>query len=131
MKNRFIVAAGLMAGTTLMLAAAPAMARVDVELNIGVPTYYGRPAPVYVQPHPTYIQPRPVYVERQPYYVQPQPYYVDRHYRDEWRERHWRGRHGRGYDVDRDGVPNRYDRDRDGDGVPNRYDRRPDNPYRN
>jgi hypothetical protein len=33
-------------------------------------------------------------------------------------------------DMDRDGVPNRYDRDRDGDGVPNRYDRRPDNPYR-
>jgi hypothetical protein len=34
------------------------------------------------------------------------------------------------YDADRDGVPNRYDRDRDGDGVPNRYDRRPDDPYR-
>lgn len=31
---------------------------------------------------------------------------------------------------DRDGIPNRRDRDRDGDGVPNRYDTRPDNPYR-
>ena len=40
-------------------------------------------------------------------------------------------------DRDRDGIPNRYDRDngnrhdRDGDGVPNRDDRRPDNPRRN
>jgi hypothetical protein len=36
---------------------------------------------------------------------------------------------GRG-DSDRDGVPNRVDRDRDGDGVPNRVDRAPDNPRR-
>ena len=46
-------------------------------------------------------------------------------------------RHGGGYreqrhwDIDGDGIPNRYDRvynprwDRDGDGVPNRYDRTP------
>lgn len=34
------------------------------------------------------------------------------------------------YYGDRDGVPNRYDRDRDNDGVPNRYDRAPNNPYR-
>ena len=33
-------------------------------------------------------------------------------------------------DRDNDGVANRYDRDRDGDGVPNRYDRAPDNRYR-
>ena len=32
---------------------------------------------------------------------------------------------------DRDGIPNRFDRDRDNDGVPNRYDNRPNNPYRN
>jgi hypothetical protein len=31
---------------------------------------------------------------------------------------------------DRDGVPNRFDRDRDGDGVPNRFDWDPNNPYR-
>lgn len=50
---------------------------------------------------------------------------------------------GRYRDTDRDGVPNRYDRDldndgvrnsrdrdRDGDGVPNRWDHRPENPYR-
>lgn len=39
-------------------------------------------------------------------------------------------RYHNGYDRDRDGVPNRYDRDRDNDGVPNRYDRRPNNPNR-
>jgi hypothetical protein len=35
-----------------------------------------------------------------------------------------------GYDKDRDGVPNQYDRDRDNDGVRNRNDDRPNNPYR-
>jgi hypothetical protein len=40
-----------------------------------------------------------------------------------------RGRWSRG-DLDHDGVPNRFDRDRDGDGVPNRFDRAPNNPYR-
>ena len=42
-------------------------------------------------------------------------YYHRKHTRE--RNRGWRG------DQDRDGVPNRYDRDRDGDGVPNRADR--------
>lgn len=46
----------------------------------------------------------------------------------------WDHRRGRGVnphgDLDRDGVPNRVDRDRDGDGVPNRFDDRPNNPYR-
>jgi len=37
----------------------------------------------------------------------------------------WRG------DQDRDGVPNRYDRDRDGDGINNRRDDAPSNPRRN
>jgi len=36
----------------------------------------------------------------------------------------------RGSDIDRDGVPNRYDRDRDGDGVRNRQDRAPNNSRR-
>lgn len=35
---------------------------------------------------------------------------------------------GRYRDIDRDGVPNRYDRDRDGDGIRNRFDRRPNDP---
>lgn len=41
-----------------------------------------------------------------------------------------RGRGGPGGDRDRDGVPNRVDRDKDGDGVPNRFDSAPNNPRR-
>ena len=44
---------------------------------------------------------------------------------------YYRGARHRGWDSDRDGIPNRFDRDRDNDGVPNRYDDRPNNPYRN
>jgi hypothetical protein len=45
--------------------------------------------------------------------------------------RSYRGWGHRGWDRDRDGIPNRFDRDRDNDGVPNWRDRRPNNPYRN
>ena len=50
-----------------------------------------------------------------------------------WERGERRGQYmgARGYgDGDRDGVPNRNDRDRDGDGVPNRYDNAPNNPNR-
>lgn len=73
------------------------------------------------------------------YWTQARPGY---HYRPvQWQEQggRWHMQPGR-WDRDRDGVPNRYDRDkdgdgvanhrdrdRDGDGVPNRHDRRPDN----
>lgn len=123
MNKPLTMAAGLLTGSMLLLAAAPAMARVDVDLNIGVPGYYA-PAPTYYEPRPVYVQPAPVYVAPRPVYYEQERYY-GRH--RHWEERHWRGR---GHDRDRDGVPNRYDRDRDGDGVPNRYDYRPDNPRR-
>jgi len=48
----------------------------------------------------------------------------------EFRSRYNNRYSNRWYDSDRDGVPNRYDRDRDGDGTPNRFDDRPNNPYR-
>jgi hypothetical protein len=107
-----------------LLAAAPAMARVDVDINLGVPGAYVAPAPygppprylgppAYTQPGPVYVQPGPVYVQPAPVYVQPRPVY-----REEWREREWRQRHGGRH------------WDHDGDGVPDRYDRRPNNPYR-
>lgn len=102
MKKYLAISAGLLAGTVMMLSAAPAMARVNVDVNIGVPGVF-YPAPVYVQPRPVYVQPRPVY-------VQPRPvYYKQKHHR----KHHYYSRH-----------------DRDGDGVSNRYDRRPNNPYR-
>jgi hypothetical protein len=112
MKKFLTAAAGLFAGTALMLAASPALARVDVDFHIGVPSgVYVQPAPVYVQPRPVYVQPQPVFVQPRPIYVHPQPVYSERQHHRHWRER-------------------RMYRDHDGDGVPNRYDRRPDNPYR-
>lgn len=62
-----------------------------------------------------WVQARPGYQYRQPQWVQ--------------NNGRWEMQRG-GWDRDRDGIPNRRDRDRDGDGVPNRYDERPDNPYR-
>ncbi len=58
MKKHLTIAAGLIAGAWLMMATAPAMAHVNVDLNIGVPV-----APVFVQPGPVYVQPGPVYVD--------------------------------------------------------------------
>ena len=70
----------------------------------GRPTYYSAP-PVYAAPAQTrYVAvPAPVYVAR----PAPPP-------RAAWG---WR-------DDDRDGIPNRYDRDRNNDGVPDRFQRR-------
>lgn len=117
MKKYHAIAAGLLIGTTLMLGATPAMARVDVGVNIGIPGLYVQPAPVYVQPQPYYVEPEPVYVQPRPVYVQPQPVYIEQR---GWREHQWREHRRHEW----------RDHDRDGDGVPNRYDSRPDNPYR-
>lgn len=136
MKTRLAVITGLLAGAVMILATAPAMARTDVLVGIGIPMYV-QPAPVHVQPHLIYRQPQPYYVQAQPYYVQPQPYYRppqpyyrDRYHRQDWRRHHWNGDYRSRHDQDCDGIPNRYDRDRDGDGVPNRFDQRPYDPYR-
>lgn len=103
MKKILALSAALLAGTSMILAAAPAMAHVDVDVNFGLP------APIYVAPRPVYVQPRPVYVEPGPVYVAPEPvYYVRPHHHHHWR-----------------------DRDRDDDGVPDRFDRYPRNPYWN
>jgi hypothetical protein len=104
MNTKFKIAAILAIGGTVAFAAAPAMARVNVDLNIGGPGVY-YPAPVYVQPQPVYVQPQPVY-------VQPAPVY-GYGYQHGWNRGHHYGW-----------------RDNDGDGVPNRYDRAPNNPYR-
>lgn len=104
MKKFLAISASLTVGALMFFSAAPAMARVDVDLNVGIP------GPVYVAPQPVYVQPRPVYVQPRPVYVQPRPVYYERHHRHGY-ERRWR-------------------HDRDHDGVPNRWDRRPNNPYR-
>jgi hypothetical protein len=100
-------------------AASSAHARSDVQFSIGVqvPGFYVQAAPVYVRPAPVYYYDyAPVHYGR----------FNDgvRHGGQQWQRR---GPYG---DLDRDGIANRYDRDRDGDGVSNRFDRLPDNPYR-
>lgn len=132
MKLIFSGISTLLAGVAL-LAAAPAIARVDIDINVGMPGGYYTPAPygpppryfgppAYVQPGPVYVQPGAVYVQPGSVYAQPGPVFVQPRpiYREDWREREWRHRHhggGRHWD-------------RDGDGVPNRHDYRPNNPYR-
>lgn len=138
---KYLGRAGLLSAA-MLLAAAPAVARVNVDLQVFVPgpyveappayvqPSYVQPAPVYVQPPPIYVQPRPVYVQPAPIYVQPAPVYVQPRpawgYGQQWNDHRRHRRH----DQDRDGIPNRWDNDRDGDGVPNRWDQRPYNPYR-
>jgi hypothetical protein len=116
MKSFRRIVAGLLVPLAL-LAAVPALARVDVDVNIGVPVVpppaapgYPYPPPAYVSPPPRYLEPppAPVYVYPPPAYVYPAPpRWRDPHH--EWRERH---------------------RDRDGDGVPDRWDHRPNDPWR-
>lgn len=149
--KRLFSARPLIAATVVLgavVAASAAHARSDVTLSIGVNAPYGyvQPAPVYVPPQPVYVQPQPVYGQPQPVYGQPRPVYVQPQavYGGYERRFERRGPYG---DWDRDGVPNRFDRDSryyehrighrrgpwgdwDGDGVPNRYDREPGNPYR-
>lgn len=152
MKRKLLAAA--FAATTIGFAAVPAVAAVDVFVDIAPP------APRYE------IVPAP-----RAGYVWAPGYWDWRDGRHVWRKGHWE-RERRGYywhpsrweqrngrwhfekgrwdreryafrDTDRDGVPNRYDRDRDNDGVPNQYDRdkdgdgvpnhrdhQPNNPYR-
>lgn len=124
--------------------------RATVVIGTGAPHYHQGPAPVVVQyqapPPPRYeAMPRP---RRGMAWVP--GHWEWRGHRHVWQQGHWikarSGYHYRaprwvqhgsrwnmqpgGWDRDRDGVANRYDRDRDGDGVRNRHDRRPDNPYR-
>jgi hypothetical protein len=136
MKRLFSAKALVVATVALgaVAAASAAHARSDVILSIGLNAPYG-----YVQPAPVYVQPQPVYVQPRPVYVQPQTVYYGH-------DRRWDRRAGYG-DWDRDGIPNRFDRDsryydprvsyrqggwgdRDHDGAPNRFDRAPNNPYR-
>ena len=110
-------AAIAVAATAAMMGAPKAHAGANVIVQIGAGT------PVYDYGRSYYYTPVPV----------GQSYYYNSYNQGQ----------RRGRDLDRDGIPDRYDRDldndgrpnhrdwdRDGDGVPNRYDRRPDNRYR-
>lgn len=121
MNKKSWIALGAAAAAAMTLAVPAAHAgNASIYLNIdaGVPSYYGHGYPNYTYSQPAYVYTQPAYVYGQPGYGYSRPYYGGGH------------RHQQRRDRDGDGIPNRYDRDLDGDGVPNRYDRRPGNPYR-
>jgi hypothetical protein len=139
------VAAAVALGAVVAASAAHARSDVVVSIGLNVPVRHVEPAPVYMQPQPVYVQPQPVYVQPQPAYVQPRPAYYGHRYHDG--DRYYAQRGGPHGDWDRDGVPNRFDRDSrwfdprvayrhggwrdaDHDGLRNRFDRAPHNPYR-
>jgi hypothetical protein len=106
MKKYSTVAAEMLAISSLMLISAPAAARVNIDVVVGLPggsvqlaPVYGYPQPVYVQPYPVYVAPRPLYIP-QPVYVQPHPVYLEGRRSHHWKNRHHgnRGhRHSHGY----------------------------------
>jgi hypothetical protein len=147
MKKYLAIAAGLIGGAVLLLVAAPAMARVNVDINVGLPGIYMEPEPVYVQPRPVYVQPepvyvqpepvyaypppvyvqpRPIYVQPRPVYVYPHPYYFHRERENHWREhelraRYWQERRAEQGNYLRDRPIERVQGRRNGDD--NRYGR--------
>jgi hypothetical protein len=123
-KSKWIVASALaMAGVLGSAAAHAGHADVQWSVTVGAPIgvpVYTPPARVVTYPAPVYVQPAPFYVQ-QPYAYRDgyrRPYGPHPHYREPTR-----------WDVDGDGIPNRYDRvynprwDRDGDGIPNWQER--------
>ena len=103
---------------TLAAAAAQAHGRDDVQFSVTIGTPFVAPV-------------RPVYAPAQVFVPAPVVRYDNRYdnryeYRHDVRSAY---REPTRWDVDGDGIPNRYDRvynprwDVDGDGIPNRYDR--------
>ena len=136
-----ILAAVVLGAATLLPAGA--MAQVDVNLVIGTAPpplrYEAMPGPrsgyVWAPGYWAWDGYRHVWVggnwlRERPGYAYAGPRWTERRGNWVWEQARWNRFSPRG-DMDHDGVPNRYDRDRDGDGVPNRRDYRPDNPYRN
>lgn len=134
MNMRKPILGSLVAATLGVSIPAAARTNVDLYLNFGPPPvrYEYVPAPrtgfIWVPGHWDWRGHRHVWIaghwlrHRPGYYYRPALWVPHggqwRFYRPQWRAG----------DLDGDGVPNRYDRDRDGDGVPNRFDRAPDNP---
>lgn len=140
-RKNILLALAAVAGS---LAAGAAQARdpeIRWSVTIGTPgaVVYGAPAvvPVYGPPvvAPVYGPPvvvRPAPPPRVVYYAPAAGWDRDR---DGIPDRYDR-RYDPRWDVDGDGIPNRHDRvynprwDRDGDGIPNRRDPYPDHPQR-
>jgi len=112
-----------------------AMAQVDVNLVIGTAPpplrYEAMPGPrsgyVWAPGYWAWDGYRHVWVDgnwlrERPGYAYAGPRWIERRGNWVYEQARWNRYSPRG-DMDHDGVPNRYDRDRDGDGIPNRYDR--------
>ena len=113
-------------------------AAMGLAAAVGAPAAHANPAYLTVAPQVVVVPAHPVRtwvpghwehgphgsVWVQGHWVLAQPAYVAPHHGPHAR---WHG--GRRHDQDRDGVPNRYDRDIDGDGVPNWRDGAPRHPY--
>ena len=131
-KSKYAIPAALALACAFGVGAAQARTDVQWSVNIGLPIYgqpvygqpiYGQPiyAPVAVyEPAPVYApvpvyQQVPIYVPVRPHYREPVAVYGYRNHRQATR-----------WDVDGDGIPNRYDHvynprwDRNGNGVPDR-----------
>lgn len=118
MKNLLTAAAGLITGATMLMAAAPALARTDVSVQVHSPAGYAVQRVDYAQTRPVYqdhyrqqAQPPRGFQDHGRYYEHARPGYRDH---DDYRGRAIRYHH----------------RDSDRDGVPDRFDARPHNPYR-
>ena len=150
MRNWITAGSAAVAAAAALLATPAQADNASIYVNIAppAPMYEAVPAPrrghMWVAGHWQWRNARYVWVPGQFVAVRAGHHYVQPRwvmYNGRW------GYHGGGWqrgDADRDGVPNRYDRDRDndgrpnsrdrdrdGDGIRNRNDARPDNPYRN
>jgi hypothetical protein len=118
-----------------VVAGSAAHARTDVTLTVDLSSLHG-----HVQPVPVFVQHQQVPVQTRTIYAQPQTVQFDHRF-DHNNQRGVLG------DADRDGVPNKFDRDSrfydarasyrhaqwgdlDRDGVVNQFDRAPRNPRR-
>ena len=145
MKRKLLVAA--LAAASIGLTAAPAIAAVDVFIDVAppAPRYEVVPAarPGYVWQPGYWAWNDHRHVWRKGHWVRERKGYYWHPSRWEQRDGRWHFQNGRwdrqrwadnryrpGGDRDRDGIPNAADRDRDGDGVPNRRDDAPNNPRR-
>lgn len=141
--RKYILGAMVASAIAATGVAKPVKADTDIYLNFGPPAVRyeavpaARPGYVWAPGYWDWRGNRHVWVRG--HYVRERPGYV--YYAPRWsysnggwylqRERWERGNRYAYGDRDRDGIPNRYDRDRDNDGVPNRYDAAPGNPRYN
>ena len=138
--TKSLIASAIALGAVVAGSAAHARTDVTLVVDLNPPQRYVQPAPVFVQHQQIPLQARTIYT--QPQTVQ---FGHDRDHYDRFDR--FDGRRGALGDADRDGIPNRFDRDSrfydaratwrhaqwgdfDRDGVVNQFDRAPRNPRR-